>query len=85
MCAWCASPAACALAIHADLSAFPRALAPELSPERLRVSVCLAGLLVFAIALPGLRIAARLGCGKEVESRALRPGLELTVKTGREN
>ena len=51
----------------------------------LNACVCLAGLLVFAIALPGLRIAARLGCGKEVESRALRPGLELTVKTGREN
>ena len=40
--------------------------AGEATAFTLNACVCLAGLLVFARALPGLRIAARLGRGKEV-------------------
>jgi MFS family permease len=42
--------------------------AGEATAFTLSACVCLAGLLVFARALPGLRIAARLGRGKEVEA-----------------
>ncbi|HVS56246.1 MAG TPA: MFS transporter, partial [Casimicrobiaceae bacterium] len=42
--------------------------AGEATAFTLNACVCLAGLLVFARALPGLRIAARLGRGKEVEA-----------------
>jgi hypothetical protein len=42
--------------------------AGEATAFTLNGCVCLAGLLVFARAVPGLRIAARLGRGKEVEA-----------------
>jgi MFS family permease len=42
--------------------------AGEATAFTLSACACLAGLLVFARALPGLRIAARLGRGKEVEA-----------------
>jgi hypothetical protein len=42
--------------------------AGEASAFTLNACVCLAGLLVFARALPGLRIAARLGRGNGVEA-----------------
>jgi MFS family permease len=42
--------------------------AGEATAFTLSACVCLTGLMVFARALPGLRIAARLGHGKEVEA-----------------